>query len=277
MKVGDTIEIEMLGRRRARASSARIAAEGGEARVKLYSYWRSSCSLAGAHRAQPQGAGLRVRAGAPGEDGGEQHTEAYRAHQPDAHRAHAGDRPRTAARCAAWPSRWRSSSTWRSATPRPPCCRPTRYLRARVPDVAGDGELGDPAAAEPVGAAAHQGRAEGGRQGLGARIDRAGPDGVRGGRRSETAGTFCVGDAVSFADICLVPQLYGARRFGVDLTPYPTLARIEAACAEPARLPGGAAGPAARRGAGLTLAELEGVDDMAKLESLGIKGLESVH
>jgi maleylpyruvate isomerase len=48
----------------------------------------------------------------------------------------------------------------------------------------------------------------------------------------ETAGTYCVGNAVSFADICLVPQLYGARRFGVDLTPYPTLTRIEAACEE---------------------------------------------
>ena len=46
----------------------------------------------------------------------------------------------------------------------------------------------------------------------------------------ETAGTYCLGEQVSFADICLVPQLYGARRFAVDLTPYPTLLRIEAAC-----------------------------------------------
>ncbi|NVJ03687.1 maleylacetoacetate isomerase [Myxococcus sp. AM001] len=45
-----------------------------------------------------------------------------------------------------------------------------------------------------------------------------------------TAGRFCVGDAVSLADVCLVPQLYGARRFGVDLAPYPTLLRIEAEC-----------------------------------------------
>jgi maleylpyruvate isomerase len=46
----------------------------------------------------------------------------------------------------------------------------------------------------------------------------------------ETAGTYCLGEAVSFADICLVPQLYSARRYGVDLTPFPTLTRIEAAC-----------------------------------------------
>ena len=48
----------------------------------------------------------------------------------------------------------------------------------------------------------------------------------------ETAGTYCVGDSVTFADICLVPQLYGSRRFGVELSPYPTLARIEAACGQ---------------------------------------------
>ncbi len=48
----------------------------------------------------------------------------------------------------------------------------------------------------------------------------------------ETARTYSVGDTVSFADICLVPQLYGARRFEVDLTPYPTLLRVEAACNE---------------------------------------------
>jgi maleylpyruvate isomerase len=46
----------------------------------------------------------------------------------------------------------------------------------------------------------------------------------------ETAGTYCLGETVSLADICLVPQLYASRRFGVDLTPYPTLTRIEAAC-----------------------------------------------
>jgi maleylpyruvate isomerase len=45
-----------------------------------------------------------------------------------------------------------------------------------------------------------------------------------------TAGRYCLGDEVSLADICVVPQLYGARRYGVDLSPYPTVLRIEAAC-----------------------------------------------
>jgi maleylpyruvate isomerase len=44
------------------------------------------------------------------------------------------------------------------------------------------------------------------------------------------AGTFCHGDAVTLADVYLVPQLYGARRFGVDVSAFPTLLRIEAAC-----------------------------------------------
>jgi maleylpyruvate isomerase len=45
------------------------------------------------------------------------------------------------------------------------------------------------------------------------------------------AGRFCHGDVPGLADCTLVPQLYNARRFGVDVSPWPTLARIEAACA----------------------------------------------
>jgi maleylpyruvate isomerase len=48
----------------------------------------------------------------------------------------------------------------------------------------------------------------------------------------ESAGRFLVGDAPTLADVYLTPQLYGARRFGVDLSPYPTLVRVEAAAAE---------------------------------------------
>jgi len=44
------------------------------------------------------------------------------------------------------------------------------------------------------------------------------------------AGVFSVGDAPSLADCCLVPQLAGARRFQVDLEPFPKLLAIEAHC-----------------------------------------------
>jgi maleylacetoacetate isomerase len=43
-------------------------------------------------------------------------------------------------------------------------------------------------------------------------------------------GTFCHGEQPGLADACLVPQLYNAHRFSLDLAPYPTLQRIEAAC-----------------------------------------------
>lgn len=46
----------------------------------------------------------------------------------------------------------------------------------------------------------------------------------------ETAGTFLVGGHPSIADVCLIPQLYSARRFEVPLGGYPTLLRAEAAC-----------------------------------------------
>ena len=41
------------------------------------------------------------------------------------------------------------------------------------------------------------------------------------------AGTFLFGDGPTVADICLVPQLYNARRFSVPLTDYPTLRRAD--------------------------------------------------
>ena len=43
-------------------------------------------------------------------------------------------------------------------------------------------------------------------------------------------GKFCFGNVPSLADICLVPQLANARRFGCDLSPFPSLVEIEAQC-----------------------------------------------
>ncbi|HSU43672.1 MAG TPA: maleylacetoacetate isomerase [Casimicrobiaceae bacterium] len=63
--------------------------------------------------------------------------------------------------------------------------------------------------------------------------------------RDAATGCFCHGDAPTLADVCLVPQMANARRFEIDLSPYPTLIRIESACtalpafarAAPARQP----------------------------------------
>jgi maleylpyruvate isomerase len=46
---------------------------------------------------------------------------------------------------------------------------------------------------------------------------------------ADEAGPFCFGAAPTMADLCLVPQLANARRFGVDLGAFPRLLRAEAA------------------------------------------------
>jgi maleylpyruvate isomerase len=47
---------------------------------------------------------------------------------------------------------------------------------------------------------------------------------------SKTAGTFCMGDRPTIADVCLVPQVYNARRYHCDLEPFPTARRIDEEC-----------------------------------------------
>ncbi|MCG8443387.1 MAG: glutathione S-transferase family protein, partial [Caulobacterales bacterium] len=42
-------------------------------------------------------------------------------------------------------------------------------------------------------------------------------------------GAFCVGDAVSAADVCLVPQMFNARRFDTPLERFPRLRRLDEA------------------------------------------------
>lgn len=50
--------------------------------------------------------------------------------------------------------------------------------------------------------------------------------------RDAETGRFCHGDVPTLADVCLVPQVFNARRFAVDLGPYPRIVGIDAACRE---------------------------------------------
>jgi maleylacetoacetate isomerase len=43
-------------------------------------------------------------------------------------------------------------------------------------------------------------------------------------------GPYCIGPDLSLADICLIPQIYNAKRFNFDLTPYPKLMTIYHHC-----------------------------------------------
>ena len=45
-----------------------------------------------------------------------------------------------------------------------------------------------------------------------------------------STGAFCEGDMPTMADCCLVPQVFNARRAGLDLAAYPVISRIERSC-----------------------------------------------
>lgn len=56
--------------------------------------------------------------------------------------------------------------------------------------------------------------------------------------QSKQVGRFCHGDHPGLADICVFAQMLNNRRFGLDDTAWPTLARIHAACGEIAAFAG---------------------------------------
>lgn len=50
--------------------------------------------------------------------------------------------------------------------------------------------------------------------------------------RDPSAGPLCHGYLPTIADCCLVPQVFNAQRHGIDVSVYPNIARINAACVE---------------------------------------------
>lgn len=195
--------------------------------LKLYSYWRSSCSWRVRIGLQLKGLSYEYAAVHLLKDGGQQNTEAYRAINP----------MRTVPTLE-WSEGGKTHRLGQSLAileyldarfPTPALLPAEPLPRARVRMLSemvnsGIQPLQNSAVQQYVkhelerdekAFAAHWVR-----RGLEA-LERA---------VQETAGTYCVGDSVTLADLCLVPQLYGARRLAVDLTPFPVLTRIEAAC-----------------------------------------------
>jgi maleylpyruvate isomerase len=50
--------------------------------------------------------------------------------------------------------------------------------------------------------------------------------------RDVATGRFCHGNSPTMADVCLVPQVFNARRFSVDMNSFPRILAIDAACRE---------------------------------------------
>lgn len=46
----------------------------------------------------------------------------------------------------------------------------------------------------------------------------------------KTSGQYCCADKVTMADICLIPQVYNAKRFGVEMSHFPNICRIVDNC-----------------------------------------------
>ncbi len=51
-------------------------------------------------------------------------------------------------------------------------------------------------------------------------------------RLQTQAGKYCFGFDVTLADVCLIPQIYNAKRFGVDMSPFPLIEKIGENCEE---------------------------------------------
>jgi len=194
--------------------------------VKLYSYWRSSSSWRVRIALNLKGVRYEYAAVHLGRDGGAQNTPEYREKNPlrtvplleweeggKVHRL-----SQSMAILAYLEERWPEPALW----PKDPLKKAQVWMLAEIPNSSIQ-PLQNLAVSKQVGAAGGDGNAwskHWNERGLEALEAWAKP----------LAGQFLVGDQVSAADVCLIPQLYSARRFGVDLAAFPTLTRVEKAC-----------------------------------------------
>jgi maleylpyruvate isomerase len=193
--------------------------------MKLFAFWRSSASWRVRIGLAYKGISYEYEPVNLVRDGGEQHSDQYRAVNPMAQvpTLELDDGRRLSQSLAIL-------EYLEETHPTPPLLPRDPYLRARVRQLAEVVNSG----IQPLQNTSTQ-----------KRIKELGADekvwthhfidkGLRGLEASaaSTAGRYLVGDAVTLADVMLVPQMYHARRFGVDLGALPLLTRVEAACME---------------------------------------------
>lgn len=194
--------------------------------VVLYGYWRSSASWRVRIGLNLKGVPYRTQPVHLVNHGGEQRSEAHAARNPlkqvPVLEAHTGSGPIQLTQSIA-------ILAWLDAVlPDPPLIPADPVLRARafqLAEVVNSGiqplqNLSLLQALEAMG----QDKLAWGRTVIGSGLDALEQ------LAAPVAGRFLVGDAVSLADLCLIPQLYNARRFGVALDAMPTLLRVEEAC-----------------------------------------------
>lgn len=193
--------------------------------MKLYSYWRSSASWRARIALAYKGVRYEYVAVHLLKDGGEQHGETYRAVNPmqQVPTLELDDGRRISQSLAI-------IEYLEETAPRPPLLPADPYLRARARQLA---ELVN-AGIQPLQNTGPLFELTA--RGVDARawachfIER-GLDALA-ASAAATAGRFLVGDELTVADVCLVPQLGNARRFGLDLGRWPLLARVDEACAQ---------------------------------------------
>jgi maleylpyruvate isomerase len=191
--------------------------------MKLYSYWRSSASwrvrigLALKQVSYEYVAVNLIR------DGGEQHGEAYRAVNP------MEQVPTLVLDDGRQLSQSLAILEYLDETiPEPPLLPADPYLKARARQLAEVVNAGIQPLQNTHTVQQLKERGVDEKEWLRYFVSR-GLDGLEASAQA-TAGRFLVGDAPTLPDVCLVPQLYHARRFHLDVARWPLLARVEAAC-----------------------------------------------
>ncbi|KYF63322.1 maleylacetoacetate isomerase [Sorangium cellulosum] len=195
--------------------------------ITLYGYWRSSCSwrvrIALAHK----GIEHAYRPVNLVRDGGEQLRDDYRARNPMAQvpllELEQGGAVRRVSQSVA------IIELLEELFPSPPLLPADPYLRARARQLAEMINSGTQPMQNTATLKYVQNELGGDQRAFARRFIGSGLAAFQ-AAAGEHAGRFCVGDEVTVADVFLVPQLYNARRYEVDLAPLSTLTRIEAAC-----------------------------------------------